>query len=196
MSVRTIHSGVVSSGLNVGSGAELIVDGGGVASRTTIAPGGLEIISAEGSGVVTTVRGSQVVDGTALSATILFGGQEFVGAGGRVSSWVVSGGEQTVLGSAISGVLRSATVSGHAAEGLETVSSGGVAQDLSILRGGVQEVLAGGFTASVGISAGGLEVVSGVADEVDIYAGGPQSRRRPRSWPGSSSSATSCRRAC
>ena len=168
---------------------------GGTASNTML-DGGIQDVANSGTAVSTTVAGyfgTLFVSGIAVSASVgsgsyLYvenggflsgvsmigsGALELISAGGSDIYTVVSGGMQQVAG------IASQTL---VADGVQTIYSGGTAQDADIVSGSVQQVLSGGsayfseIAASGAIATGGLQEVfaGGVAGPTVVAEGGEQ----------------------
>jgi autotransporter passenger strand-loop-strand repeat protein len=101
-----VSSGVVSSGLTVSGGDQLVVLPAGTTSDTTVLVGGYEVVSSGGTAKTTSVGGRQDVFGTASGATLLSGGVEVVSSGGSTSDTIVSSGARDY----VAGTAQGATV--------------------------------------------------------------------------------------
>ncbi|WP_228874609.1 autotransporter outer membrane beta-barrel domain-containing protein [Paraburkholderia saeva] len=148
------------------------VSSGGATMGVTVASGGTQTIMT-GAGdqlVVIMGGGTQIVSGTATSAT-LNGGKQSVTAGGVANGTVInSGGSQAVLAG---GTANGAVINNG---GKQAVSSGGVASAATLNNLGTQIVSGGGVASATVVNSGGvLTVAGGVANGAVINSGGSAS---------------------
>jgi autotransporter passenger strand-loop-strand repeat protein len=160
-----VSAGQTYSGITVLSGGIETVLSGGTASGTIVDSGGTETVSGGGKDVGTTISGKQYVYGTATSATIGAGGNQYVEAGGAASATIVHSGGRQIVSSG--GVASGATVT-H--DGNQSVFSGGVARG-TVLSGGAEIVSAGGTASGTIVDSGGAERVYGRASGGTINGG-------------------------
>jgi autotransporter passenger strand-loop-strand repeat protein len=124
MVTLVVSSGVVSSGLTVGSQGELDVDAGGVAIDTTVLNGGSETVFAGGAenGGIVSSGGSLEDSGLVSGETIGLGGRIEVLSGGQLDASIVSsGGTLFLSGGGASGDI---VMSGGTASAPMTIQSG------------------------------------------------------------------------
>jgi autotransporter passenger strand-loop-strand repeat protein len=153
----------------IGSGGEVIVDSGGVASAMAIGKfsnaqvysGGTAFATMVGSDSLIDVEAGGLTTGTILSA---YGAEEGIGYGGVASDTTISsGGDQIVSGSAVNATVQ--------AGGTQGVQSGGTAHTTNISGGGIEVVQAGGYADGGNADGGNLYVSSG-GTASDIYIRG------------------------
>jgi len=203
-SVIIVSSGVISSGLTLGSGISAYVSSGGELLSTTVNSGGFAFVSAGGSAVDTAVNGSgvqwvnsgatetgTVVSGTAafdtvygssISATIGNGGGYHIEAGGSAVS-VTNYGNIIVYagGTLIGGTVYADTLNNYGHVDSVTLSGGfletysGASSSKSTVKGGEEDVYSGGSVLSMTVM-GGKEVVSsgGSATSTTVSIGGTE----------------------
>jgi autotransporter passenger strand-loop-strand repeat protein len=149
-----------SSRTTISKGGSETVSSGSIANVTTIDSGGTEVVSAGGraSGGTVASGGKQIVEsgGVAIGVTVKLGGSQTVFAGGTTRGTVLSGGTETVHGTASDTILDSG--------GSAVVLNGGKASGGTI-NGGLIEVVSGG-TAS-----GTVTFVSGGTLQLDASSG-------------------------
>jgi fibronectin-binding autotransporter adhesin len=194
----TVSSGQTSAGLTIGDGETLTVQFGGTVNATTVAFGGLEIVSgvdnsaiisaggletvlAGGSASGDQIYGSLTVGGagaTVTSETVHNGGMLVVSSGALDSaSTIIAGGSETVLGSASGDLIygkqlvSAAAVSGETVQdgGLLVVGAGAMASNTTLNAGGTVKL--GSPTATL---AGSLTFANGnnTLDVAAIASGG------------------------
>jgi autotransporter passenger strand-loop-strand repeat protein len=179
----TVASGVVSSGLQLGSGDVVTVTGGGVAVAAAIGVRASEILSsgAVDSGAV--VDGWEtVLSGAVASATTVDAGSQTVSSGGLVvNDTIQSGGYATIYG-VVSGAIVASdgqlSVAG-VASGAVASQGGGIYVDGQsfgdvISSGGIEEIYNSGTANGSVVLSGGTELIQGpgVASGTVVSSGG------------------------
>jgi serralysin len=177
VSDTTVSSGLEvifgsASGTVLDNGASEFVEAGATASGTVLNSGSTEYVLPGGSETGSEINGgTQVVYGTATSATVTAGMQD-VEAGASTSATRLGGGFEYVLSD---GVASDTTVAG----GYEYVFAGGSANGAT-LSAGTLEIAAGGSTGGSTISfAGGGTLILDDARQFDGLVagfGGPNAR--------------------
>jgi autotransporter passenger strand-loop-strand repeat protein len=148
--VTLIVDGTVS-GVTVGSGAQEIIEAGGVdRGGRTILSGGSETVQAGGT--------IYIFEGVVSGLTVNSGGTEIIGAGVRINKGPAIGNGVTLV---VDGIVSSATVM---AGGREIIAAGGVDSGGTILTGGSETVQAGGTVYLTSGNGAGLTVESGGAE--------------------------------
>jgi autotransporter passenger strand-loop-strand repeat protein len=158
MTTTSVSSGVVSNGLAISSGDELIVSSGGSATSTTVDDGGSLVLDGGYASATTVTDGGSAVliGGEADDSTVVGGGVQVLSAGGSAVGVTVSdGGSEVVFSGGVAGyaVLGSG--------GSQTISSDGYAVSTTVLSGGTEFVSWLGTTDHTTVSAGGTEVIDG-----------------------------------
>jgi autotransporter passenger strand-loop-strand repeat protein len=183
----TLSAGVVSSGLNVGSGDQLTVLSGGEVEDSTVLSGGSATISAGavGAGLTVSTGGQFNGPGDLLGSSFAAGqvGGLSVGSAANASGYleILSGGSAggvtvadgelkidfggTASGTALSGPgaqddvlgVASGTVVGSGQK--EVVGMGGLASGAAVLSGGAEIVSSGGSALGAVLSGGASEIV-------------------------------------
>ena len=160
-------------GLSVGSGGDVLVLSGGIASGLTGLASSTVEIDSGGSATGTVVSSGGALDiyagGHAFGDIVSSGGKDVIRSGGAASgTQVLSGG--------IGYVLASGTVTGTLVSngGKEVLSSGGVGDDTTVLSGGAGYVYSGGLDNHGVVSSGGAEAISagGSAGDLTLISGG------------------------
>jgi len=150
MAVTSVTSSNPSSGAVIGSGDQLIVYGGGIATSTSVFAGGSEVVS--NGGIVT-------------SSLIYSGGAETIMAGGYGSYDVIyAGGSATIFGSA----------SNQSIYGTVFVPSGGSVTSQTVYNGGLLFTSQNGAASQITVLSGGTYQIrgTGTVTDVTLYNGG------------------------
>ena len=168
MTDYTVSSGVISSGLTLSAGNQLVVLNGGEALDTFVKVGGIEYVSSGGVGSSETISGGEYLSGGAisLSSTIGDGGYLVAYAGAIASSTIINaGGALNVSGTAVRAVLNNG--------GSLDVYGGGKAYDTSVREGSSQVVFTGANVIGTDVEYGGADYVSsgGIASGSTINQG-------------------------
>ncbi len=160
---QTISAGGMASGVTVKAGGSQTVLSGGT-TRGTVLSGGSEVVSSGGTasgGTILDSGGHQFVGagGMASGVTVKHGGNQTVNAGGVTRGTVLSGGVESVHGTASGGTVDSGgteTVYGKASGGtingglIEVASGGSASGTVAFLSGGTLQLEAGaGFTGTI-----------------------------------------------
>jgi len=174
MTLQTISSGVVSSGLTVSSGDELRVLSGGTASATTVLSGGTERLSAgaradgvmvaDGGALIGPGRGTDVDDFGLVSGVTIIGELD-VESGGVASGNIVRNDELVFSGGFAVGEVIFGTE--EAGSGAETIAA-------SVRSGGEVIVDPGSVAIGEQVSSGGILIVAGSAVGDVVSSGGAE----------------------
>ena len=163
------------SSITVESGGDVTIFSGGIVSGLVIESGGQATLDPGG-----------FFGGLAENVTVSIGGLLGVYGSGVVQSVTISGGDEYISGSALTGNsggeiyassddsnLVGATISGGEYFGEQNVGFNGVAKTVNISSGGFQDVQSGGSATNVTISVGGEEVIEsgGAVSGVTVLRG-------------------------
>ncbi len=167
--IETVSSGGIDLGATVNSGGTQIVRSGGFTSGVTLGnvfQAGAQIVFGTASATTITSGGVETVSsgGVDLGATVMFGGDQIVEAGGFAGGGIVSGGGSIMA----SGVVSATTIHLY---GNAYIASGGSATAINIY--GREIVDAGAIDTGARIATGGTQYVSGTANGA-VLSGGQQ----------------------
>jgi autotransporter passenger strand-loop-strand repeat protein len=91
----------IALGMEVQSGGEQFIAGGGTASGTIIDAGGAQVVRGTDQGAL--ISGTQYVNGVASGAVVATGGYELVNSGGTISGATISGGTIEIASGGLTG---------------------------------------------------------------------------------------------
>ncbi len=176
-----VAAGGTTNGTIVSSGGLQYVGADGTANGTTINNGGYQSVAGTGNDTVVFAGSVQEVSGTTNNTTINSGGvQHVVLDGTAITTTVLAGGFQqvnsgSVQGSQISGSLQvlgtgTSTDTVVLAGGSEFIGSGASAAGTTVNAGGLQYVDAGGSAAVTTVN-GGFAFVAGTASGTIVNSG-------------------------
>lgn len=152
---QTISSNV--DGITAVKGAKITVTSGGVITDGTIDAGAKLTVKAGASTGYINIFGEEVVEGRSYADFVQSGGKQIILKGGSGNSiQVVKGGSQLISGQ---GIAEEGTISGY-----QAIYSGGKAYRMSIRSGGNQTIFKGGRGENIWVSKGGVQLVSGIAE--------------------------------
>ena len=168
-----VQSGGTAVDTSIGSGGVVVIGSGATAppDPTIIFSGGTEIIDSGGfDGGAQISGGTQLVFGTATSATI-FGGTQVVESGGTAADTTVSGGVLSVQSGATLQVDSGFTLSGYVVStGVTLAVDSTSVTSTSLLGGGIEIVGAAGTDLGATLL-GGTQFLDGLAVSAILSAG-------------------------